>query len=100
MVVVFLLRWGGNFTTFAENYFFTLLIFSPIVHAWYFTWLVPWAVVTRNWGVRLVSISAFLYFALKERQALGFNDWMLTLPERLGLWLPLVVGFWGSKRKC
>ncbi|MGF1500051.1 MAG: hypothetical protein ACFB8W_24960 [Elainellaceae cyanobacterium] len=79
---------------FLQSYLGALLVLSPIVHAWYFTWLVPFAVATQNWGVRWVSLSAFVYFMLPHRQALGNELWLLTPWERLLLWLPLLLG-WG-----
>ena len=95
-----LLLWRArHFRQFAEGYFLALLTISPIIHAWYFTWAVPFAVATGNLGVRLVSISAFVYFALQYRQALGNYDWYLTSEERLWLWLPFVVGWWWSARQ-
>jgi hypothetical protein len=74
---------------FAEGYWLGLLTLTPIVHFWYFTWMVPFAVPSQNWGVRLVSLSAFVYFVLPSR----LPDWRLTLAERLVLWLPLVLGW-------
>jgi hypothetical protein len=82
-----------QFVQFAEGFFFVLLTLSPIIHAWYFTWLVPFAVATRNLGVRLVSLTAFIYFALKHRQALSHPDWLLTPAERFWLWMPFILGF-------
>ena len=76
----------------SEFYLIVLLIVSPIIHAWYFTWLVPFAVASRNLGTRLVSISAFVYFALQHRKALGDLSWYLTLNERLLMWLPFAFG--------
>jgi hypothetical protein len=81
-----------NFLYLSEFYLISLLIFSPIIHAWYFTWLVPFAVFSRNLGTRLVSISAFVYFILQHRKALGDLSWYLTLNERLFMWLPFVFG--------
>lgn len=84
----------GRFT---EGYLVGLLLLSPIVHGWYFTWLVPFAVATRNWGTRLVSLSAFVYFALPHRIALGDSSWFLTGTERWSLWLPFILGLlWTS----
>jgi alpha-1,6-mannosyltransferase len=80
-----------RFQPFAEAYWFGLLLLTPIVHFWYFTWMVPFAVPNQNWGVRWVSLSAFIYFVLPSR----LPDWRLTEPERLLLWLPFIVGwFW------
>ena len=89
---MWLLWKARNFRQFTEGYFFWLLIISPIVHAWYFTWLVPFA-AAQNLGVRLVSISAFVYFALPYRQALGNSSWYLTHQERAWLWLPFISGW-------
>ena len=86
---------------FAIAFFASLLIISPIIHGWYFTWIVPFAVGTKNWGVRLVSISAFVYFLLPYRQALGDRDWQLTDNETWLLWLPFIFGlfhyYWRSR---
>ncbi len=44
-----------KFLKFAEWYFFLLFALSPIIHAWYFTWFIPFAVATRNLGIRWIS---------------------------------------------
>lgn len=90
--VLWLLR-CRTMAQFAEWYFACLLVLSPIVHAWYFTWLMPFGAVSRNQGIRLVSLSALVYFALPLRLALGNPDWRLTDLERGLLWLPLIVGW-------
>jgi hypothetical protein len=73
---------------FAWRYLLAVLLLSPVVHGWYFIWLMPFAVPSQNWGARLVSLSAFVYFVLPSR----LPDWQLTTPERLLLWLPLLFG--------
>jgi hypothetical protein len=88
-LVLGLLWTGQRFQRFAEGYWFGLLLLTPIIHFWYFTWIVPFAVPSRNWGVRWVSLSAFVYFVLPSR----IPDWRLTEPERLFLWLPFVLGW-------
>ena len=89
-----LLIWRSrNFQQFALGFFAYLYVISPIIHCWYFTWIVPFAVETKNWGVRLLSISAFIYFALPYRQALGDLRWNLTDLETWLLWLPFAIGF-------
>ncbi|MDY7019823.1 MAG: glycosyltransferase [Cyanobacteriota bacterium] len=75
-----------------EFYLISLLIVSPIIHPWYFTWLIPCAVVSRNLGTRLVSISAFVYFILPYRYASGDLSWYLTVNERLLMWIPFIFG--------
>ena len=90
-----------NLQQLAIAFFASLLILSPIIHGWYFTWIVPFAVGTKNWGVRLVSISAFVYFMLPYRQALGDRNWNLTDNETWLLWLPFIFGlchyYWRSR---
>jgi glycosyltransferase involved in cell wall biosynthesis len=75
-----------------QTYLIALLAISPIIHAWYFTWLIPFAVATRHLGIRLVSLSAFVYFVLPYRQGLGHLNWNLTDLQRLLLWLPFIIG--------
>jgi alpha-1,6-mannosyltransferase len=82
-----------NFRVFTETYFFTLFIFSPIIHAWYFSWLVPFAVASRNLGTKLISMSVFIYFILQYRAALDINDWWMNESQRLFLWLPFIGGW-------
>ncbi len=83
---------------FAETFLVALLVFSPSVHAWYFVWLVPFAVASRNLGVRGVSVSAFVYFWQWETQA-QTGEWTQSPGERLLLWLPLLVGFGWSRMR-
>ena len=92
LIVLWLLWRVRDLQQMAIAYFAFLLIISPIVHGWYFTWIVPFAVGTGNWGVRLVGISAFVYFVLPYRQALGNHNWQLTDLETWILWLPFVLG--------
>lgn len=80
---------------FIERYLIALMLLSPIIHAWYFTWLVPFAVASRNWGTRLVSLSAFVYFALPHGLALGTGSWQLTHWQQWGLWGPFILGLVG-----
>ncbi len=89
LVVVGLLWRRLSLQHFATGYWFSLFILSPIMHSWYFTWLVPFAVPSQNWGVRLGSLSIFVYFVLPSRVPV----WQLTLAERLLLWLPFVLGW-------
>ncbi|NJR62724.1 MAG: hypothetical protein HC769_30380 [Cyanobacteria bacterium CRU_2_1] len=91
LFVLWLTLRARRFQKFAEWYWFGLLTITPIIHFWYFTWIVPFAVPSQNWGVRLVSLSAFVYFVLPSR----LPDWRLTETERLLLWLPFILGwFW------
>ena len=88
------LLWNKQvYQQFVRGYFFLLLIVSPIIHGWYFTWIIPFGVVGQNLGIRLVSISSSIYFMLPYRQSLGHRHWQLTMIETLCLWLPFVLGY-------
>ncbi len=84
-------RWRsvGQFT---ERYLMALMLLAPIIHSWYFVWLVPFAVASRNWGTRMVSLSAFIYFALPHQLATGAGDWTLSATQRFWLWGPFALG--------
>lgn len=92
VTVLFLLWRIKSLGQFSEWYLVVVMLISPIIHAWYFTWLIPFAVASRNLGICLVSFSAFIYFALPYRQALGNYSWLLTPSERWWLWLPFILG--------
>lgn len=83
---------------FGESFLVALLVFSPSVHAWYFVWLVPFAVGSKNLGTRLVCVSGWGYFWLWERQA-QTGVWALSDMERLALWLPLLGGYLWTKMR-
>jgi alpha-1,6-mannosyltransferase len=73
---------------------FLALIFSPLVHAWYFTWLVPFAVASRNLGSLLLTVSGFVYFIVYHRlNAEPDLGWMFMPAEIASLWAPFVFGF-------
>lgn len=83
-----------KFTTAAEWTLFFAMILSPLVHAWYFTWLMPFAVATRNRGSILLSASAFVYFIVYHRSSgQPEHGWTFTSLEIALLWTPFVVGF-------
>ena len=96
LAVLFLLAKARNFQQFTKHYFFALLTISPIIHGWYFTWIVPFAVARKNLGVGLVSISSLAYFILPYRQSLGHKNWRLTIIETLLLWLPFILGYFSN----
>lgn len=85
-------RWS-RFSQFGEVYFFLLLMFSPIVHFWYFTWGLPFVCQSNNLGVRLVSVSAFVsllrYGANPPRNLLVW-EWVV-------MWCPYIIGYIVSK---
>lgn len=82
-----------SFTQFSESYLLVLLAFSPMVHAWYFTWLIPFAVFTRNRGTIAISLTAFAYFGIPFIRGMPDDSAMLVGIQRTIVWLPLVAGF-------
>lgn len=84
---------------FAETFLVALLVFAPSVHFWYFAWLVPWAVASRNYGIIAVSVSGFGYFWLWESQAQG-GGWVQSPGEKLVIWVPLLLGFWWGRHRA
>ncbi len=93
LVSLFLILTSFNLQQFGSRFFFALLTISPIIHSWYFTWIIPFAVPTQNWGIRLLSLSSLVYFALPYREALGHRNWQLTDLETMVLWLPFILGY-------
>lgn len=83
---------------FAENFLVALLVFAPSVHAWYFVWVMPLAVSSRNLGVRWLGLSGFVYFWLWEHQA-QTGEWSQSPVEKILLWAPLLLGFWWSRSR-
>lgn len=99
---VLILR-GKELAPTAEWMFFLALVLTPMLHAWYFTWMIPFAVQTRNRGTLAVSASAFVYFLLYHHIEAPGGAWRLQPWETALLWLPLVVGFlfssWQRQRR-
>lgn len=93
-VVCVLIYWrASNIFTAFEWFFAGLLVLSPVIHAWYFTWMIPFAVKSRNRGVIAVSCSAFVYFWLYHRIEALNGEWLQTPFEQVLMWGPFVVGF-------
>ncbi len=92
LTILWLIGRSRSFRSFTEWYFFALMILSPVIHAWYLTWLVPFAVASRNLGTRWASLSIFVYFVLQQRLASG-QPWQLTTLERILVWGPFILGW-------
>ena len=100
------IAWGAvilrarTIETAAQWIFFLALIFTPMLHAWYFTWIIPFAVQTRNLGTILLSASGFTYFLLYHHVESPGGMWQLTFWETAILWLPFAAGFlWSEWRR-
>ncbi len=81
----------------AEWLFFLTYIFTPLLHAWYFVWVMPFAVLTRNAGAVVLSLTGWVYFMLYHHVESPAGTWRLPVPETLLLWLPYVVAFLWSE---
>ncbi|MGB3613620.1 MAG: hypothetical protein WBA10_07495 [Elainellaceae cyanobacterium] len=97
-VTLVLLVWCRSLGQFALSYLIALLMLSPIVHAWYFTWMIPFAVrrdgpgcSVGNWGPIWGSLSVFVYFVWTGQQVGDFG-WFAEWGERPLIWGPLVLG--------
>ncbi len=93
LVLVVLLVFSQRREIFAERWLLAVLALSPLVHAWYFTWLAPFAVITRNIGAIAVGISAFMYFLLHWHVKQPGGVWQLSPLEHALLWGPLCAGY-------
>lgn len=99
LVVVWLLLRATTFHQFTEWYLIGLMVISPIVHFWYFSWMMPFLVFSRNLGIRLISLSAYVYFTLLYMSAAGDYSWILPVTQRHLLWWPFVLGVvWSSAK--
>ncbi|MBX2863015.1 MAG: glycosyltransferase family 2 protein [Leptolyngbyaceae cyanobacterium MAG.088] len=99
LVVVWLLLRANSFHKFTEWYLICLMVISPIIHFWYLSWLMPFLVVSRNLGSRLISLSAYGYFVLLHMASNGNYSWFLPETLRHVLWWPFVLGVaWSSAR--
>jgi len=85
-----------RFADAAEWCLFSAYVLSPMLHAWYFAWLLPFAVLTRNRGAIALNITGALYFIMCHRIAMG-EVWTLCWWERALIWLPFVTGFLWSR---
>jgi hypothetical protein len=82
----------------AEWCLFAAFVLSPMLHVWYFTWLLPFAAATRNRGSVALTVTGTLYFIMCHRIALG-ETWTLCWWERALIWLPFVAGFLWSRAR-
>jgi len=73
-----------------------LLAFSPMVHAWYLAWLIPFALKRHTLTITGLSITGFLYFLYPYRFATS-GVWDINTMERLLFWSPLLLLIWERK---
>ncbi|MBN8731618.1 MAG: hypothetical protein J0L64_13825 [Acidobacteria bacterium] len=78
------------------------LLTTPMFHAWYGTWILPFLPATRSWASVALSLSAFVYFWLHHTVGQPGGIWRQTVWEKLLLWGPFVMGLivdeWARRR--
>lgn len=102
LVSVFLLSRQQTVRGASQAVLAAALLITPMFHAWYATWLVPFAVVDRNRGAITLSISSFVYFWLHHAVGQPGGIWKQSVAEKLLLWGPFVIGLawqkWGRRQ--
>ncbi len=66
-----------------------LLIFSPIVHFWYLSWLLPFIALRPSLAWLLFSVMQGIYFSVWLHAEETY--WRLTKTEIWIMWLPLLI---------
>lgn len=79
--------------------FLATLILSPMLHAWYFVWALPFAVKSKNYGYIALAASGILYYIVHHTLDQPGGRWTFTWWERAAIWLPFLIGFLLFSRK-
>jgi len=90
IVLVPITLFSRSLAGFQSRSFLALLAFSPMVHAWYLTWLAPFSLRRHPLVICAFSLTGFLYFLLPYRLATA-GVWELSTAERLLFWAPLLL---------
>lgn len=87
-----------SFLDAAEWSFFATYLLSPMLHAWYLVWALPFALKSNNPGFIALAASGIFYFVVHyNMDHLGIG-WTYTWWQRAIIWLPFVVGFLSVKK--
>lgn len=73
--------------------FFATYLLSPMLHAWYFVWLLPFAAKSRNPGSIALAASGIAYFLVHITMAQPGGQWTFSAWERTLIWAPFTIGF-------
>lgn len=82
-----------SFLVAAEWSFFATYLLSPMLHAWYLVWMLPFAVQSRNPGSIALAASGIVYFIVHYNMNQPGGAWSYTGWQRGVIWLPFIVGF-------
>ncbi len=77
----------------AQRGFLATYLLSPMLHAWYFVWALPFAVKSGNAGFIALAASGILYFMVHHTLEQPGGTWTFTWWERAAIWLPFIIGF-------
>jgi hypothetical protein len=73
--------------------FFATYLLSPMLHAWYLVWMLPFAAKSRNPGTIVLATTGIFYFIVHyNMDHLGLG-WTYSWWQRAIIWVPFVVGF-------
>lgn len=82
-----------SFLEAAEWSFFATYLLSPMLHAWYLIWMLPFAVKSRNPGTIALAASGIFYFIVHYNMEQPGGGWTYSWWQRCIIWLPFIVGF-------
>lgn len=82
-----------TFLSAAEWGFLATYLLSPMLHAWYFVWALPFAVHSRNAGFIALAASGITYFMVHHTFEGPGGTWTFTWWERSLIWFPFMIGF-------
>lgn len=82
-----------SFIDAAEWSFFATYLLSPMLHAWYLVWALPFAVKSKNLGIVALAATGIIYYVVHyNMDHLGLG-WTYTWWQRAIIWLPFLIGF-------
>lgn len=87
-----------TFQSAAEWGFFATFVLSPMLHAWYFIWALPFAVPSRHPGYIALAASGIFYFVVHITMEHNGGKWIVSGWERAAIWLPFLIGTWLAYR--
>jgi alpha-1,6-mannosyltransferase len=82
-----------SFLEATEWSFFATYLLSPMLHAWYLVWILPFAVKSRNLGIIALAASGIFYFIVHYNTEQPGGAWTYNWWQRCIIWLPFIVGF-------
>lgn len=82
-----------SFLQATEWSFFATYLLSPMLHAWYLVWILPFAVKSRNPGTIALAATGIFYFIVHYNMEQPDGSWTYSGWQRCIVWLPFIIGF-------